>query len=307
MHAWGYVSALQSCGEARVSAVWDAETKRKDTFALENGLQQAESIDDLLERVDAVVIASTNRSHAEYAEHAASAGKPILCEKPLVTNAEEADRMTKAVKGKVRLMTAFPCRFAPSYQRLKERVKNGDIGEVKAICATNRGRCPFDWFVDPEQSGGGAMIDHTVHVADLLRDLLGEEPTTVHAQTGNNMYGQSWEDTAMLTLEYPSGVFASLDSSWSRPQNYKTWGDVTMNVVGDRGAIELNMFSQDIEVWGAAHSVASYGSSLDAALVAEWLASIQEDREPAVTLEDGLAAARVAIAAYASTVTAAGA
>ncbi len=300
MHAWGYVSALQSCGEARAAVVWDHDAKRKDTFALKAGLHQAESIDDLLERVDAVVITGANRSHSEYAEHAANAGKPILCEKPLVTNAEEALRMTEAVKGKVRLMTAFPCRFAPSYVRLKERVKNGDIGAIKAVCATNRGRCPFDWFVDVEQSGGGAMIDHTVHVADLLRDLLGEEPNLVQAQTGSNMYGEDWEDTAMLTLEYPSGVFASLDSSWSRPQTYKTWGDVTMNVVGEKGAIELDMFSQDVEVWGESHTVGSYGSSLDALLVSEWLASIQEDREPSIGLEDGLAAARVALAAYAS-------
>lgn len=300
MHAWGYVSALQSCGEARVAAVWDHETKRKDTFALENGLQQAESIDDLLERVDAVVITSANKAHPEYAEHAANAGKPILCEKPLVTSAEEALRMEDAVKGKVRLMTAFPCRFAPSYVRLKERVKAGDIGAIQAICATNRGKCPFDWFVDVTQSGGGAMIDHTVHVADLLRDLLGEEPSNVQAQIGSNMYGQDWEDTAMVTLQYPSGVFATLDSSWSRPQNYKTWGDVTMNVVGERGVIELNMFGLNADVWNASHTVGSYGSNLDAALVQEWLASIQEGRPPAVGLEDGLAAARIAIAAYES-------
>ena len=300
MHAWGYVAALQSCGEARVTAVWDPETKRKDTFALENGLQQAESIDAFLERVDAVVITSANKTHAEYAKHAAGAGKPILCEKPLVTSEDEAGQMAATVKGRTKFMTAFPCRFSPAYQRLKERVMNGDIGAIQAICATNRGKCPFDWFVDVEQSGGGAMIDHTVHVADLLRDLLGEEPTSVQAQIGSNMYGNDWEDTAMLTLQYPSGVFATLDSSWSRPQGYRTWGDVTMNVVGEKGVIELNMFSQDIEIYSSAHSASPYGSNLDLALVGEWLAAIQEDREPSVGLEDGLAASRVAIAAYMS-------
>lgn len=300
MHAWGYVSALQGCGHARVTAVWDPETKRKDRFALEHGLHQAESVDDLFERSDAIVITGTNRTHAEYAGIAAEAGKPILCEKPLVTTQAEAAQMAQAVQGKVRLMTAFPCRFSPAYIRLKERVKNGDIGQVRAICATNRGRCPFDWFVDLEQSGGGAMMDHSVHVADLLRDLLGMEPIRVEAQIGNNIYGQPWEDTAMLSLGYEGDLFATIDSSWSRPKQYKTWGDVTMNVVGDRGAIELNMFGQDIDVWGDNHAVSSYGSNLDSALVEEWLASICEDREPAVTLEDGLAASRVAIRAYMS-------
>jgi len=300
MHAWSYVSSLQACGDARVTAVWDEDSSRKDMFALENGLQQAESINDLLDRCDAVIITSANKSHADLVEHAANAGKPILCEKPLVTSEEEGKRMKAALKSGVRLMTAFPCRFAASYVRLKERVSAGDIGPVRAICATNRGKCPFDWFVDVQQSGGAAMIDHTVHVADLLRDLLGEEPKSVQAQIGNNMHGQEWEDTAMLTLQYPSGIFASLDSSWSRTPSFKTWGDVSMNVVGDKGVIELNMFGQQIDVWTNAHAAAGFGSNIDHGLVDEWISSILEDREPSVSLEDGLAASRVALRAYES-------
>jgi len=300
MHAWSYVSSLQKCMDARPAAVWDSEAKRKDIFALENGLQQAETAEELLDRSDAVIVCSTNTTHVQFVAAAADAGKPILCEKPLVAHRKDIDEMRAAVNGKSRLMTAFPCRFAPSYVRLKERVKSGDIGAIQAICATNRGRCPFDWFVDIEQSGGGAMIDHTVHVADLLRDLLNQDPTTVQAQTGNNMYGQDWEDTAMVTVEYPSGVFATIDSSWSRTKNYKTWGDVAMNVVGAKGVIELNMFGLSVDVWTDGHATHGYGSNIDDGLISEWISSIQEDRDPLVTLEDGLAASRVAIAAYES-------
>jgi predicted dehydrogenase len=217
----------------------------------------------------------------------------------LVTTEAEAKEMSEAVKG-VSFMTAFPCRFAPSYQRAKERVRAGDIGTIQAICGTNHGKCPFDWFVDLEQSGGGAMMDHTVHVADLMRDLLQEDPSTVQAQIGSNMYGQSWDDSAMLTLQFPSGVFATVDASWSRPQNYKTWGDVTMNIVGDKGVIELNMFGPQVQVWGESHMVAGYSSNIDNLLVSEWISSLAEKREPAVTLEDGLAASRIAIRAYES-------
>ena len=45
-------------------------------------------------------------------------------------------------------------------------------GEVIAIKATNRGMCPWGWFVDIGLSGGGAVMDHTVHVLDLMRDLM---------------------------------------------------------------------------------------------------------------------------------------
>ena len=147
------------------------------------------------------------------------------------------------------------------------------------------------------------MIDHVVHVADLLRDLLGEEPVKVQAQIGNNMYGNEWEDTAMVTLEYPSGVFATLDSSWSRPSTYRTWGDVTMNVIGDDGVIEMDMFGQEIQYFhagGNTHTVASYAPNLDALMVGEWLSAIAEGREPLVTGADGFAAAKVALAGYRS-------
>ena len=200
-------------------------------------------------------------------------------------------------------MTAFPCRYAPSFIRLVERVKGGDIGAIKAICATNHGRCPFDWFVEPELSGGGAMIDHTVHVADLLRVLLGEEPTRVQAQTGTKMYGKTWDDTAMLTIEFPSGVFATLDSSWSRPQSFKTWGDVTMNVVGESGVIELNMFGQEIDRYSdgkVTHSVAGYGSDADGGLVNDFVRCCIEGTPPPITAFDGIQAARVAMAGYRS-------
>ena len=147
------------------------------------------------------------------------------------------------------------------------------------------------------------MIDHTVHVADLLRVLLKAEPTSVQAFTGSNVYGQSWEDTAMLTLEFPNGVFATLDSSWSRPKSYKTWGDVTMNVVGERGVIELNMFSQAFDIYSdetPSHRISGYGSDLDAALIADFVRCILQDRPIPITADDGWKAVQVALAGYES-------
>jgi predicted dehydrogenase len=200
-------------------------------------------------------------------------------------------------------MTAFPCRFSPAFQNLKRRVAAGEIGAIRAICATNRGRCPFGWFVKPELSGGGALIDHVVHVTDLLRDLLGEEPVRVQAQIGNNVYGQEWEDTAMLTLEFGSGIFATLDSSWSRPSTYHTWGDVTMNVVGENGVIEMDMFGQSIQRYSAGsitHSSNGFGADLDALMVDDFVRACLDDRPLKVTGLDGMQAARVALAGYES-------
>src|SRR5688572_13896055 len=162
MHSYGYANACRLKKEAQYVGVWDENGNKAGQFiSAQRGLTY-KSPQTLFADVDAVIITSENKKHAEYAEMAAGAGKHILCEKPLVTSEEEATRMISAVeKAGVKLMTAFPCRYSPAFIQLLNKVKNGAIGEIVAVCATNRGRCPFDWFVEVDKSGGGAMIDHT--------------------------------------------------------------------------------------------------------------------------------------------------
>jgi predicted dehydrogenase len=304
LHVGGYAAACKAHPDVELIGMWDDDPERANSFLEGRGIAFVPSLDDLLSKVDAVVITSENMRHAELAIKTADAGKHILCEKPLAASEEHGQQILEATtRAGVKLMTAFPCRFSPAFQNLKRRVAAGDIGRIRAICATNRGRCPFGWFVQPELSGGGSLIDHVVHVTDLLRDLLAEEPVRVQAQVGNNVYGKEWEDTAMLTIEFGSGIFATLDSSWSRPESYHTWGDVTMNVVGDDGVIELDMFGQSVQRYAAGsvtHSSHGFGTDLDAAMVDDFVRAILDDRPVAVSGVDGMQAARVALAGYKS-------
>lgn len=301
MHSHAYASALNSLEEASLAGVWDDDPARGREFAKTYGADFFDNIDALLDKCDAAVVTSENKRHADLVDKAARAGRHILCEKPVVTSEDEADRMLDDVsEAGIIFMTAFPCRFSPAYERLRERVRNGDVGKVLAICATNHGMCPFGWFVESEESGGGAMMDHTVHVADLLRDLLQESPTEVYAQTGNNIYAEQWDDTAMMHLKFASGVFATIDASWSRPKTYKTWGDVRMNVVGEKGVIELDMFGQAFDWYKDSHRAAFFGSDIDARMIKAFLQSIETGEAPPVTLNDGIEAARIAIRGYES-------
>lgn len=303
MHSYGYAAGLKHHSGAELVGVWHDQPEERANFVKQFDTPVYESIDDLLANVDAVIICSENRRHVQHIEAAFGAGKPVLCEKPIVGAEDEAAYLAENLLGKGWLMTAFPCRYSPAFRRLKERLQAGELGALRAICATNRGRCPGGWFIEPEKSGGGAMIDHVVHVTDLLRAMLGEEVVRVQAQKGHNRYGQAWDDTAMLTLEFGSGIFATLDSSWSRPDHYKTWGDVTMNVVGEQGVIEMDMFGQTVDVWAntaPSHRLAGFGSDLDALLVDDFVSSVVADREPPITGFDGLQASRVALAGYRS-------
>lgn len=304
MHAWGYAAALQGREDAQISFVWDDNFERGTTFATTFGMTFDSNRDLVIRECDALIITSENSAHIEHLEACAEADKPALCEKPIVGRPEHVSRLQALIAENAKVMTAFPCRYSPAFVRLCDRVKSGEIGNILSICATNRGRCPFDWFVDEDKSGGGAMIDHVVHVADLLSVLLGKQPSNVRAQIGSNMYQQSWEDTAMLTLDYDDGTFATLDSSWSFPQGYKTWGDVTLNVVGEKGVIELDMFGQGMEMFSQDKvQIFGFGSDLDGLLIADFLKFAKGEIQCPISAQAGLDAAQVALHGYESATT----
>jgi predicted dehydrogenase len=187
--------------------------------------------------------------------------------------------------------------------RLKRAVDQGDIGDVVAIRGTNRGRCPFGWFTEPALSGGGAVIDHTVHVTDLMRWLLGSEVVEVYAETSNRMFGLGFEDTGFLSLQFGNGVFATLDSSWSRPKSFPTWGDVTLSVVGTKGTLTLDMFSQNLVLYSdktGGVSWSNWGSNIDLLMLGAFVDAVASGSTVPISGVDGLRAAQVALAAYRS-------
>jgi predicted dehydrogenase len=309
VHAPAYAQALKSNPGAELVGVWDADSSAGSAFAAEHGTDYASDLDSLLSSgLDGVVITSENVNHRMLVEYSANAGiKAILCEKPLATNLADFNAMSLACdKNGARLATAFPCRFSPAFHQLKLAVDSGSLGKILAVRATNHGKCPFGWFVDPSKSGGGAIIDHTVHVADLLHVLLGAKVKSVYAESGNNMYhSDDWEDCGMLTITYDNGVFATLDASWSRPvKSFPTWGDVKMEVVGTNGVASMDMFRQSSIAYsesdGGAHEL-GWGSNLDALMVDEFL-TLASGGNPSnlATLEDGGNAMRVTLAAYQS-------
>ncbi|MCL6628631.1 MAG: Gfo/Idh/MocA family oxidoreductase [Armatimonadetes bacterium] len=258
----------------------------------------------LLDAVDAVIITAENARHVDLTIAAAEAGKHVLCEKPLATTIRDAQAMIDACKThKVNLMTAFPCRFSPAMVKLKEHVDAGDVGNILAIKGTNRGKCPGGWFVDLEKSGGGAVIDHTVHVVDLMRWLLRSEPVEVYAEISNLMHHAAYDDVGLLTITFDNGVFATLDTSWSRPESYPTWGDVTMDITGTNGMIFMDMFAQNIVQYSdetMRTQWSNWGSNIDYAMIADFVSSVANNVPVSVTGEDGLKALEVALAAYKS-------
>lgn len=305
MHAFSYAQALCALPGAALAGIADDDAKRAGNMASQFQTQAFHSYDDLLSAdLDAVVICSENVRHRALTEKAAAAGKHVLCEKPLATTPEDAAAMVRACKDAgVQLWTAFPCRYHPSAVTVKSQFEGDHLGEVWAVRGTNRGRCPGGWFVDLALSGGGAVMDHTVHVTDLLRWFLQSEVSEVYCDATNGMYHSGFDDTGLVTLTFENGVFATIDCSWSRPKSYPTWGDVTLEVVAEGGVTSLNMFAQDFSLYqddGPSVSWPNWGSNMDLGLVQAFVEGVERGSPPEVSGVDGLRATEVTAAAYRS-------
>ncbi|NOU96918.1 gfo/Idh/MocA family oxidoreductase [Paenibacillus sp. LMG 31456] len=302
-HADTYLKILLSMPGVIVSAIADDNKARVEKYVDEHGISYfADYLELLKTDVDAVIICSENVLHAQMTIDAAMAGKHVLCEKPLGISVDEMQRMIETCKEqRVQLMTAFPCRYIPAVIQAKAAIERGDIGEILAIKGTNRGTMPGGWFVDPLLSGGGAVLDHTVHVMDLVNWILGSSPIEVYAESGTLFHDIPVDDSGMVHVKFADGVFAVIDTSWSRTEAFPFWGDVTMEIIGTEGVISIDSFAQKNEVFSNKKMKTEWkycGVSMNHGLIQDFVDSLLEKRVVPITGEDGLYSARVALAAY---------
>jgi predicted dehydrogenase len=253
-----------------------------------------------------VIICAENARHCALTGLAAPRTRHILCEKPLASTLADAQAMldTCAAHG-TRLQTAFPVRFSPPVQRLKILLDEGELGRIYSVKATNHGRMPGGWFIQKALSGGGAVIDHTVHVIDLLRWFWNTEVVEVFAEIGFSLLHSDLgiDDAGLLSFQLAMGAYGTLDTSWSRPNSYPTWGDVKIEVLGERGIARVDAFGQNLAVYSDQVGTGQWvhwGSNMDRGLIQDFVQMIAADREPFISGYDGLKALEVALAAYRS-------
>ena len=180
--------------------------------------------------IDAVYIPLPNHLHKRWVIEAAKKGKHILCEKPAAINADEFQEMIEACKKHdVLFMEGFMYHFHPQHERVKEIIDSGEIGGVTYMQAG------FSFYLDEgkrgnnirmsDQKGGGSIYDIGSYAIHSLRNILREEPESVHVHAVTDPeYHIDTDVVAYLT--FPNGVRAIFDSSFNLAMRneYKVFG-----------------------------------------------------------------------------------
>lgn len=306
LHADSYAACLNELPNTEFIGVTDANERADEARqkAAEYGVDYLDR-EELFTDVDGVIICSPNADHLEWVRLAADAGVDILCEKPLAPTVDDAEQIVEICRrADVHLGVAMPLRFNQPVRNAKTAVENGALGELRFLSGTNRGQMPGGWFVDPKQAGGGAVMDHSVHIVDVVRWITGEDVQEVYAETDTRFHDIPVEDVNLLSMTLTDGTEFTLNGSWSKPDEWDFWGDATLRLVGTEGVISVDCFDQKIkqtrDTGDTGIRSLYWGSNPDEGLVANFVDAIAKNQPPLKTGAAAINDVAVIEAAYES-------
>ena len=227
-YATRVANAMQSCTRAKlVGAVSGTPQKLKDwqsKFNIpEKNCYSYDTFDQIKNNpdIDAVYVITPNSLHRPFALRAASAGKHVICEKPLALNAKEGQEMVDACKkANVKLLVGYRMHFEPKTLEIIRQRNVGTFGKILYFNGQTGFTIgdPSQWRLNKELAGGGAMMDIGIYSINGARYMIGEEPTWVTAQetkTDPTKFKEGVDETILFQLGFPSGAVASCLSTYA--------------------------------------------------------------------------------------------
>lgn len=210
------IPAMQQSSNGEVVAVASRSEDKAKAFAEPLGIPKVYgSYEELIADpdIDAIYNPLPNSAHAEWSIKCAEAGKPVLCEKPLASDAAESQTIVDAFAERDLLFAeAFMYRFHPQTERIQQMVAEGAIGQLQAI------QSAFTFPISDEANirlskdlAGGAVMDVGCYCINLMRHMTGEEPDTVRAIARFGDVSQV-DETLSGIVSFPSGVVGHFDS-----------------------------------------------------------------------------------------------
>lgn len=320
---WGLIGASTIAAEHMIGAmranggevvgVVSTDAARGAAYARAHGIGRATTeLAALVESrdIDAVYISTTNELHRGQLFAAAAAGKHVLCEKPLALNLADARAMVAECHRRgVVMATNHHLRNAATLRAMREAIAQGRIGRplfARVFQAVYLPPHLQGWRITTPGAGGGVILDITVHDADTLRFVLGDEAVSVTAMASRSgMASAGLEDGVMGVVRFAGGVLAQFHDAFTT--RHATTG---FEVHGEAGSlIGTDCMTQQPkgevvlrDASGTQPLILAH-ENLYARSIRLFQAAVAGEGAPAATGEDGVASLAVALAAVASAAT----
>lgn len=284
-----------------LEAVVDIDENRArevaDTFDVPNAETDLEAVVENYD-LDAVTIATPEAHHKEPTETALAHDVSVLVEKPIADTVTDARAIGNAVEdANAELMVGYVCRFHPQYAALKDRIDDGEIGDVYGITAA---RIANEEVYDLVAEWTHPMYYLAVHDIDMMRWYMGEEIESVYAEASE---GIDLDTPAVVstTLRFENGAVGTLETNWGRSDEYPTIRTDEIRVTGTDGHSRLIIENDGATVatdegldFLAADELHGRETDMYRFELDHFVGSLLDDERPMVTWEDGLRSLEVA-------------
>lgn len=200
--------------------------------------------------IDAVSIVTPNHVHFSDAQAFLEAGIPVICDKPLTSNAADASALQSLVdsSGTAFVLTHNYTGY-PMIRQAREMIERGDLGALRLIHVEyiqgwlsedleSEGDKQAAWRTDPSRSGaGGAIGDIGTHAFNLVSFTTQKQVERLSAQLHRFVEGRRLDDNAHVILDYSGGTKAVLLATQVAP-GYEN--EIRLRISGTKGSIEWN-------------------------------------------------------------------
>ena len=256
------------------------------------------------EELDAAYVAPPHDLLKDCCLAAVEAGVAVFCEKPLALTREEGAEVVSAARvAGVKLMVGYCMRYTPVRMAMKELLDRGAVGEIVAVVGGKGGGPLTRWLAEPEH-GGGQMLFLGSHLIDQALWMVDSDVERVHAEMTLREDTGS-DSTSWFTLRFANGVRAEMlvSQAIGTPFDY-------LEVLGTEGRIRadwsphtvLRVHSSALPTYAKPTTIL-FGDRMQglyAGELIEFANAIREEREPAITGEDGLRVLAIIDAVFAS-------
>lgn len=307
-----HIEAIERAEGAQLVALCDTDPSRLNQLQSKTGAAIFTEMTDMLRlmpEIDLVCICTPSGTHARLAETAARAGKHLIIEKPVSLTLADGEAIRQAVNySGVRAAVVHPNRYRPAIRYLKWALDSGLLGKISHVNATvrwNRSQAYYDQAAwrGTRAMDGGVLMNQAIHSLDLLLWLFGPV-AGIQAMADTRLRRIEAEDVAIAALKFESGVLGVVEAATTvyehnLEESISVFGEQGYVIIGGATANWIKYWKSSSMTQGEIDMITQrveedpYGVPGHQRIIEDMIKAIREDREPAITVNDGIRAVQL--------------